>query len=562
MPKDLKRLAKMIKLDQGHLEAQRKPREPRTKQINQLFRPERVDLNGCYEKDKPYRNPNYYHHPALAQFKWTNAFAGHTATKRDAWFDYGFSVEILNELDPAQQYFQLVADQMRNALERANWYDEVLAFIGDGGADGVAFMEPIHDLDLDEARFQTEHPGDVWISRDKYGRINRVHTRKKMTAQNAVEAFKDSEHYDNLPEALIQNVESATGNPLTEYTFIHARYKNPDRRTESILSEDKEYTNVWLCESNSEIVELNGVDDMILEWNPNLSSRNTYGTGLAAMALNTAITGDTYEKKKLQIAAFAAEPRYKASKKMKTHIDRRPGATLYMDNTDDYQKIDDSTGYEIAKDQMTETDKLIDSWFLLDLFLAMSNIDNPKDVVAFYFSQLQGEKALILTSTLTAYEQFLDASHAFVWRIEENAGRMPEMPDELLAAIEEYEEEHPGIEVSVTPNYIGPLFQIQREFVKAGPLAKGIDFMDRVMDKFPETKDKIDGDVLLEKGLDAFKFSQEAINTDAEVGEIREARAIQAQQEKEEEAAKFATENLDKLGSEVNKNSVLGQAVA
>ena len=566
MAKDLKKIAKMIKLDQGRMEAKRKPRESRTKCIDQMFRPSRLDLDDTREEGDDYKTKKFFHWPPIYLYQHGNAFAGATSSKRLDWFNYGFSVEALNDLDSSKGYFQDARDQMRNAFERSNFYDEDIPLIEDAVSDGNGFMEPIHDLDLDEARFLTQHPGDVWISRDKYGKVNRVHIRKTLTAEQAYDDFKDNKYQEsdlggNLPDDLIRNATEDTGNPLSEYTFIHARWKNPDRRIGSILSEDKEFLSAWVCSSNSEIVELNGVDALMLEWTPNRASRNVYGTGLCALALDAAQTGDSYEKKKLQMAALAAEPRNKASKTLRGRIDRRPGATIWMADGESYEPVDDQTNFTIPTEQMDEAKEVIRGWLWLDLLLAMSSIENPKDITATFISQLQGEKAQVLTSTLTGYEDFLNRVHEFVWKIEENAGRMPEMPQELADAIDQYEADHPGSEVSITPNYIGPLFQIQQEFLKTGPLLKGLDYMERVITMYPEAQVKVDGDKLLEEGLDGVNFPESIQRTDGEVEEVRAAQAEAAAAQAQQDALQAGMENISGLDKTIEPDSVIDKAM-
>jgi len=562
MPKDLAKIAKMIKLDQGRMVSVRETRECRTKRINELFRPERLDLDNTRQEGKEYGPKKYYHKPALFLYQWQNAFSGATSSKRLDWFNYAFTVEFINQYDSAQMYLQECREQMRNAFERSNFYDESLDVIGDAGADGNAYMEPMHDLDLDQAMFRAEHPGDVWLSRDKYGKINRIHIRKEMTAEQAYDTFKDSEYHgkklgDYLPDDLKQNATTAQGNPLAKYKFIHARWKNPEPRTESLLSEDKEYLNAWLCEANGMIVELNGSDHITIAWTPNRSSRNVYGTGIAAFAVDAALTGDSYSKKQLQMTALAVEGRWKGSKTLRGRFDRRPGGVTWLDpnSNEDISMINEKTNYPTTVDQMQEFDDILEDWFMLKLFMAVSKIENPKDVVATYINQLQGEKAQVLTSTLTGFEQFLDAVHGFVWSIEEQAGRMPQIPEELVDIIRDYERDHPGSKVEITPNYIGPLFQLQREFLKIGPIQKGLDMMDRILERFPESQVKVDGDKLLEEALDGVGFQEKIQRTDDEVEEIREVQAQQAQMQQQQQAMMAAAENTTGLNKEIEEGS-------
>jgi hypothetical protein len=563
MAKDLEQLAKTITADQGRMVEVRRPRESTTKQINLLFRPERTDIDDNKQEGDKLAPKNFLPEAELALYKWKNAFAGSTAAQRLDWFNYGFSAEAINGLDVAQIYLQEAREQMRNAFERSNFYDESIPMIGDAGADGNGFMEPIHDLDTNQAMFQTEDPGDVWISRDKYGKINRVHIRKKMTAEAAYDTFKDSEYQgqklvDKLPDELIANATGPNGNPLAKYEFVHARWKNPDRRMGSILSEDKEFLNAWVCSSNQEIVELNGVDRLILAWTPNRVSRNVYGTGLAQHALTAALMGNVYEKKSLMAFSINAEGRYKASKTLRGRFDRRPGGTTYMNDGEVLEMLTDKTNFSAVERQSQKFIDTIDDWFWLDLFLAVSGIENPKDVTAFYVSQLQGEKAQVLTSTTTAYESFLDEVQAFVWDIEEQAGRMPPVPDELQQAINQYSNDGED-GVIVQPNYIGPLFQIQREFLKTGPIQKGLDMMERITEQFPESKVKVDGDKLLEEALDATGFPEKIQRTDVEVEEIRAVEAAALAQQQQQEQLQFGVENLDKLGKKIDPDSAAGQ---
>lgn len=570
MSKDLVQIADTIIKDQGRMELVRQPRESRTKRIFRLFRPTRVDLDDNKQEGKVRQEKVYFDTPAKSLFQWANAYVSATTSKRGNWFDFEFSVEEINNLDSAQLYLQASKKQMRNAFERTNFYDEVIPMVEDVGADGNGYMEPIHDLEVDEAWFQTQEPGDVWISRDKYGKVNRVHIRHKISAEAAYDMFEDSEYQGqelkgNLPDALIKNATESTGDPLAEYEFIHARWKNPDRRLESLLSEDKEFLNCWVSINGKDqsVVELNGVDTLSLEWTPGRSSRNVYGTGLADHALTSAEIGDAYAKKKLQMTAIAVEGRFKASKGVRGKFDRRPGGTTYLNEGEDIEMFGEKTNARIADIQMDEFKQEVREWFWLDLLLAVSSIENPKDVTAFYVSQLQGEKAQILTSTTTAYEHFLDKVMEFVWNIETGAGRMPAPPAELQAAIDQWNADNPSEAEGVTikPNYTGPLFQLQREALEVSPILKGLDGMERINLLFPESLVKIDGDKLTEEYLDALQFPEKIQRTDSEVDEIRAAEAAALAEQQQREMLQTGLENTSGLDKKPEDGSILAEAL-
>ena len=561
MAKDLKKLAKMVIADQGRMEGYRQTREALTKKITEIFNPRRYDLLDTGTEGRRWGAGVYNDVPAKSLFKWQNAFVSATASRRLDWFNYSLGLESLNTNDDVQRWLQESRQQMRNAFERSNFYDEILPFVADGGCDGAAFMEPVYDEDMNQAMFQTQHPGDVWISRDRYGRVNRVHVKKKMTAEQAYEAFKDQKYNgreleSNLPDDLVKNATEANGNPMQEYEFLHARFKNTQKRVGSILSEDKEYLNVWVCMNNQEVVECNGVDRITLSWTPNRGSRDIYGTGLAAHALTAALMGEQFNKKLIQMASIAVEGRFKASKTLRGKFDRRPGGVTYLnDSTELLEMLNEKTRWPVSDEQMQNFNKAIEDWFWLELFLAISNIENPKDVTAFYVSQLQGEKAQVLTTTTTSFESFLDQAHEFVWDVETKAGRMPPVPDIL-------HQEFAGSDAEIQPDYIGPLFQIQKQFLKTKPIMQGLDVIERIGDRFPSALDKVDEDELIETAMDGFDFPEKVQRTDDEVMEIREAR-IQAQQQEEVKAAlSEGMANAPGLSKTIEKDSVIDRVLS
>ena len=553
MPVDsakLDRVAKLILADQGSMEAKRQTREAVTDKLTELFRPRRTDLLNLKQEGERWGASIYSDTPAKCLVRWANAFLASTASRRLDWFRFELPDERTNQLDPVQQWLQECAEQQRNALARSNFYDALAEFIEDGGCDGNAFMEPIHDQDLNQAMFETQHPGDVWISRGKYGRINRVHVRKTMTAEQAWAAFGKGDYAENLPPELKRHATEESGNPLSEYEFIHARFENKDRRFGSMLSVDKEFSNVWLCKTNGKVVEFNGVDRLTLAWTPNKCARNVYGTGLAAYALTAALMGDALAKKLIQLVAKMVEPNWKASKTLRGQVDRRPGGITYVDEAAQIlEQVTDKANWPIGDEQMQKFDRAIEEWFWLDLFFAMSQLadQSPKDITAFYISQLQGEKAQILTSTVSDYEAFLDDVHGFVFDVEMQAGRMPPPPDELLMQ---------GGGIAIKPSYIGPLFQIQKEFLKVGPLMKGMDIMERVIAVFPSAADKIDEDQLTEEALDGVGFPERVQRTDEEVAQVRQARLEAQQQQEAKEAMMAGVGALPGLTKKVEKGSI------
>jgi hypothetical protein len=162
--------------------------------------------------------------------------------------------------------------------------------------------------------------------------------------------------------------------------------------------------------------------------------------------------------------------------------------------------------------------------------------------------EMQGEKGAILGTTIGRLQsECLNPIIDRVFQIENDAGRMPEPPEVLLSEGEE----------DINVEYMGPLAQAQKRMFHSQGIMLGLNSVGPLAEVFPEVRDRIDPDIVVEELLESSGFPQKAIRSREDAEKLREARAQQMQQQALLEVAEKAAKVAPGLGKKVEEGSPL-----
>jgi hypothetical protein len=251
-----------------------------------------------------------------------------------------------------------------------------------------------------------------------------------------------------------------------------------------------------------------------------------YGTSVSADCLTAALVSNKLSEKAILAAHMAVEPPVIASKSVRPTLARRPGGTTWVDNiqTDGVKPWLERLNWPITDAQIQRLDEQIQDRMFIRFF-EMLNAGDIKVRTAFEVSQMMAEKATLMSTIVDTFEQeCLAPAIDILIQEETRAGRMPDVPEEILAA---------GGSVDI--RYLGPLAQLQRSLLRSKGTIDALSLIQQMMEMNEQVGWKFDWLGLVEDVAVAQGMPQKFILSDAEVNKIVEENA--ARQQAAEQAA-------------------------
>lgn len=162
---------------------------------------------------------------------------------------------------------------------------------------GCTYVDEIPGRTL---RYNAEFIGDMYVSRDAYGLVRKVHRKFVLTAQQAKQKFVE----DRLP-----NVIKRATDPR-EFTFIHCVKPRNDRDPERRDYRGMEFASYYVCVDAADgIIAESGYRTMPYIYSMySTAPRETYGRGPASKILNTLNTINEKQKTILRAGQRAVDP--------------------------------------------------------------------------------------------------------------------------------------------------------------------------------------------------------------------------------------------------------------
>ncbi|MCK5605432.1 hypothetical protein KAR91_26305, partial [Candidatus Pacearchaeota archaeon] len=178
-----------------------------------------------------------------------------------------------------------------------------------------------------------------------------------------------------------------------------------------------------------------------------------------------------------------------------------------------------------------------------------SSGDFDKVKTAYEVSQMMGEKATLMSTIVDTFEQeSLEPCIAMLVKEETAAGRMPDVPDELLDS---------GGKVNI--RYIGPLHQLQQTLLRGKSItdAVAIIAMMKELDEFVPLK--FDIMEMAEEATVAIGLSQRMVKSETEVRRIIEETTQRQQALEQAELAEKGAGASANLSKPIAPDSALAQ---
>ena len=555
--------------NQTRLKARRSPVETVWREIGREIVPVRADIEQLQSPGEKRWDDIYDGTAQMSLDIHVNGIFGNFANPTDPWFRLGMRNQALNDLREVRVYLQEVEEHLYGTLAASNYYDEKFLQIQDGATLGTAPLYIEEDFERGGITTMAIHPAEAFVSHNDKNVIDVFHRVPIFTLKQIIAKFGK----DNVPKELLDQAEN---NPFLERKVIHAVYKREEYDPFKLDVTNKEYASVWVLTSQTNatgqqdksfqgekgadgqkssdiLLRESGFDMMPYHtWRPYRDTREEYGRSPAMRALPDAMGLNIMGKTLLGVAERAAEPPANVPSELEGMVDLGARGINYISNADNTVSfIEQAREYPVSRDRELDKRESVRQAFNVDFFIAISSVNNVQ--TATEVLAREGEKAVILMSSIIRLQGTTSADLERVVQIENDAGRLPIPPDVLRDSNED-----------IDILFLGPLAQVQSRLFQTRGVAQTMQDVVPVVQMFgQEPLRNFDSDVIVREIAEANSFPAKATRPLKEVKEERQRdQQIAAQQAQSDELA-LQAETATKLAkADKDSEGALSEALA
>ena len=551
-------LIKLITGRQQKLESDKTNFNDRMQDVADYVCPHRDDIRGTLQKGEKKGTKIFDGTAVGAAVLATDGIHGYHVSPAFPWFKYQMNRKQVNTIPAVREWLDEIEFNMYMVLNRSNFYSEMWSYIYDGLTIGSPPIYPEEDIAEERIIFESVHPGEIFISDNKYGEVDVLHRKRKLTTRKMVQMFGE----ENCTPAVKQSYKDQ---PFQEYEIIHAVFPREEYDGRMQDAGNKRWASIWLMTAGNHICRISGFDRFPYHiWRYMRSGKEVYAWTPSLLAMADIKGLNLLNKSLLGAAQLAIDPAYNVPAYLMGKVELKPRGINYMRDgtTDKITPINTSGSFPIGIDREQSKQQAIKERFHVDTFLMLANLEGKGQRTAYEVSELMAEKAAVLGAELGPLNTQLDQILDHVYSIELEAGRMPPPPDIL------YEMAAQDPHLRFDPVYMGPLAQAQRErfskdgirkfFTEIAPLVQ----VQISTGQPPEILDNFDMDEAGRYLADSNRVPASMIRTKEMVASIRQGR-IQAMQEEKQAAGAMQMIEGMKTATEADKNTggKLGQNV-
>ncbi len=453
------KLIKFITSRQSKMETDRAAFNERMQEAADYVAPHRDDILGNLQKGQKKATKIYDGTAMGAAVLAADGIHGYHVSPAFPWFKYQMNRKEVNKIPEVKQWLQEIEFNMYMALNRSNFYSEVWAYIYDGITLGTPDIYCEEDLARESISFEAVHPGENYITENRYGEIDVLHRKRKMSARQLVQKFGKG----NVTEAIKDAYDK---NPFAEFEVIHAVFPREEYDDRMKDAKNKRYASIWYIPAGRKIALVSGFDNFPHHvWRYMRSGKEPYAITPATLAMPNIKGLNLMAKSILGAAQMAVDPPLNVPAYLEGKVQWKPrGLNYYEPGTDKgVYPVLQTSNLPFGIEQEEAKQKDIKEAYHVDTFLMLASLEGRGQRTAYEVSELMAEKAAVLGAELGPLNRELDAILDSVYHIEVAAGRMPPPPDILLEIASQ------DRALRFDPVYMGPLAQAQRErFAKDG----------------------------------------------------------------------------------------------
>lgn len=461
------------------------------------------------------------------------------------WFEVQAMNPALQENESVERWFATVNHVMNEALANSNWNLEVHEGFQDFDVFGTSCMY-IEEGKNTILNFQTFHISAFCCLENNEGLVDTVFREFEFTARQAVQEFgKDG----NLSQKIIENA-SKPETAERKSRFLHAVYPREDFDNSKIDQKNMPIASVWIDLESKEVVQESGYWDMpYVVYRFDKSTGEVYGRAPAITALPEIKMLNRMRKADLLGAEKAVEPPILIPDGgLVDNVFRSaPGSITFYNpgpNGIGPKPFYEGNRVDVSTDKVSESRELVRRMFFNDMFDAL---EERRNMTATEIVERVEAKLIAFCPTLGRLQcELFGPVFARCFGILLRSGNFPPPPPELL--------QDPRYKIE----YVSRIALAVKQLEARG-LAQTMEFIAPMLQLQPDLMDAFNTDKIVSGLAKNNGVPNEWLRTEKEIGDIRGARAQEAQAAKQAQMLEMAGKAAPGLGKAAEPGSPLAQ---
>lgn len=509
---------------------ERKKVEPIWQDISDYLLPQFSDWNFNTQADLTAGEKIYDGSAITAHARQSSGIFGWLVSPMIPWLELIPKDKKLRNNKVVMEYLNQVVEHLYEVFSQSNFYDAIAEDISICSGIGTSVMTIEENEELGVPVYTPLHPREFYIAENEYGYCDTLMRRYELTHRQFIASF--GKIFD---EKQTEEIMKSPGRRVMIRQFVYPNKDYVESDTPK-LGLNKKFKSIYISESaptptgtSSKILKAGGMDEQrFLAWRFEHITGLAYGSCSAIKAIYDIKTINLQNKTMLDAQQLAAKPPIQTSELMKGKLRIVPGGVTY--GFDEIKPVfTGSQQYPISVDAIARRDKIINEHFKTEFFQSISQLQSgARDRTATEIMEIKAESAAVMGSTVGRINaERLEPLIRLTLLIEREAKRLPEVPAGV-----------PG-DVIFYVNFIGPLFQAQRKYLKVQGIQQGISSAVSLAQVNPDLLLNFDLNYAVREMAIASGYPYAGLRTDEEVKKLQDqaaqarAQAAQAQAENE-----------------------------
>jgi hypothetical protein len=451
------------------LKLERAAHEPLWKDITNYLYPRRASWDFQESNDEEYGDMIFDGLSITAHNKLSDGIFGELVSPSIDWLEIEPKRREDREDKSLMVYCKELEMYLYELFSRSNFYDALAEDIHDCTALGTSVIYAEEAAPLKRPVYIPLHLREVYISENRYGEVDTLYRDFEMTRRQVVDMFPDGVD-DNFRKDAAKDGEA-------KVRMLHAQFPRDvpiADDDEMVVKGKKKNASIYILQSmnsatsqsySGKLLENGGTDFRHFEaWRFNKASGSVYGRSPAMDAIHDIKMLNLTAKAMADAAQLAARPPMQAPESLRGKIRIAPGSFVYRVGDERVEPIMTSLSLFPGIESMERSAKIVREHFKTDFFMAISQLQGTaRQRTATEVMELKAEAASILGAVIGRVQsERIDPLVRMTIAMERAAGRLPVAPVGLNGAVE------------LKINYVGPLAQAQRRYLRVQGLNQGL----------------------------------------------------------------------------------------
>lgn len=544
MPSDTDKIVAELLAQFTELEQIRRPLEPAWDEVTRLIYPRRSSWNLNPKQLNPTVGEDIYDGTAINALNlMSDGVQGKLVTSSMPWFKLRFRNRKIEDEKGAKEWIEDTELSLYSIYNQCSFYDAMSEVFPDGIALGTAYLF-VEAAEGEGVVFSPRHHKEMYISENRFGKVDTFYRKFSMTHRQALETFGDG-----LPESIS---ELAKTRPEESVSFLHAVRPRSSKPTgPDVPAKLKRYGSYYLVYKTAanaaapagDLVRESGYDYFpLVAWRFKKNPGEVYGRGPGMDAIYDVQMINQASKSLQEASHRALRPPLVAHEMFRGRIRTNPGGVTYWDGQGDpdIRELNQLGAFPLSLEAINRMEKIIREHFHADFFTILSmqrdqaSQGSPK--TATEIAAITAETASIMGAIVSRNQsELLVPTLTLTYVMARELGLIAPPPRGL---IEKYGD------AELEPEFIGPLALAQKQYLSyQGTFEAGAAVCQLAdLAQMPDLKLNFDWDAIIRAAGESKGIASKNIKSPADVASLKEqvaqARMAQMQMDLQLQAAK------------------------